>query len=183
MTKAQVPAIEGWFTTGAEPALLGSRCTDCGTYFFPKEQTFCRNPACRGATLEQVPLSRRGTVWSYTTNHYAPPAPYVSPDPFVPYSVAAVELADEKLVVLGQVAGPAEDLKVGREVQLVVDTLFEDDDHEYVVWKWRPISSGGHPGPSDHARRTPGGRDAVRESGLASLADDASHGSAHRSGQ
>ena len=81
-------------------------------------------------------------MWSYTTNHYTPPAPYVSPDPFVPYTVAAVELAEEKLVVLGQVdAGidPA-DLRVGAEVELAVGTLYEDDDHEYVVWKWRPVA-------------------------------------------
>jgi uncharacterized OB-fold protein len=139
MSKARVPAIDGWFSTAAEPALLGSRCTGCATYFFPKEESFCRNPGCRSASLEEVPLSRRGTVWSYTTNHYAPPAPYVAPDPFVPYSVAAVELTDEKLVVLGQVVGGSDDLQVGSEVELVLDTLFEDDDHEYVVWKWRPI--------------------------------------------
>ena len=139
MSKPQIPAIEGWFTTGEAPALLGTRCAECGTYFFPREQTFCRNPGCRSTSLDEVALSRRGTVWSYTTNHYAPPAPYVAPDPFVPYTVAAVELAEEKLVVLGQLAGAPDDLDVGREVELVIDTLFEDDEHEYVVWKWSPV--------------------------------------------
>jgi hypothetical protein len=131
-----VPAVEGWFTTEAEPALLGTRCGDCGTYFFPKETTFCRNPECRGSTLEEVRLSSRGKVWSYTTNHYAPPPPYVAPDPFEPYTVAAVELAEEKLIVLGQLAGDPAELRVGSDVVLVLDTLFEDDDHTYVVWKW-----------------------------------------------
>jgi uncharacterized OB-fold protein len=139
MTKTIAPAIEGWFSLDDAPALIGSRCADCGTFFFPKQSTFCRNPACRGTTLEEVALSRRGTVWSYTTNYYQPPPPYMAPDPFVPYSVAAVELAEEKLVVLGQVAGDAGELRVGAEVELVIDTLFEDDDHEYVVWKWRPV--------------------------------------------
>ena len=35
---ARVPAVEGWFTTGEDgvaPALLGSRCAECGTYAFP----------------------------------------------------------------------------------------------------------------------------------------------------
>ena len=84
---------------------------------------------------EPVPLSQRGRVWSYTTNRYQPPAPYVSPEPFAPYGIAAVELAEEKLVILGQVAGDAE-LAIGTEVEVVLDTLYEDDDHTYVVWKW-----------------------------------------------
>jgi uncharacterized OB-fold protein len=29
-------------------------------------------------------------------------------------------------------------MRVGDEVELVLGTLFEDDDHEYVVWKWKP---------------------------------------------
>ena len=23
----------------------------------------------------------------------------------------------------------------------MLDTLYEDDDHEYVVWKWRPVGA------------------------------------------
>jgi uncharacterized protein len=121
-----------------DPRLLGSRCTSCGTYFFPKEAYFCRNPDCAGRSFEEVALSRRGRVWSWTTNHYAPPAPYVAPDPFVPYTIAAVELADEHLVVLGQLADGVDPslLHAGTEVELTLGTLFEDDDAQHVVWKW-----------------------------------------------
>ena len=31
-----------------------------------------------------------------------------------------------------------ETLAVGQEVELVLTTLYEDDDHEYVVWQWAP---------------------------------------------
>jgi hypothetical protein len=141
-SKKTVAAIDGWFTVDeATPHLLGTRCKKCGTYFFPRERTFCRNPGCGGTELEQVKLSDRGKLWSFTDNHYAPPAPYISPDPFVPYAVAAVELAAEKMVVLGQVAegyGVAS-LKAGLEMKLVLETLFEDDENRYVVWKWQPI--------------------------------------------
>lgn len=143
--KPRVPAVEGWFTTDEDaPALLGTRCRRCGTSFFPGETRLCRNPACagEGADLEEVTLSRRGTVWSATTNHYRPPPPYVAPDPFEPYTVAAVELADERMVVLGQVAGDAA-LHVGDEVELVLDVLYEDDDAQYLVWKWAPVAPGG----------------------------------------
>jgi uncharacterized OB-fold protein len=142
MGKTQVPAIEGWFTTDTrQPHLLGSRCKRCKSYFFPKETLFCRNPGCAGSEFEEVPLSRTGKIWSFTTNHYAPPAPYMSPDPFVPYTVAAVELDEEKMVVLGQLAAGVDpqSLTVGMSVELVLDTLYEDEASAYLVWKWKPV--------------------------------------------
>jgi len=146
--KTRVPAVEGWFTGDeTSPALLGSRCTRCGTYAFPKETFFCRNPECDGTEFDEVPLSRRGRVWSYTDARYQPPVPYVAADPYVPFCIAAVELAQEKMVVMGQVVPgvTVDDLAVGDEVELVVDVLYEDDEHEYLVWKWKPVgaTSGG----------------------------------------
>ena len=135
------PAIEGWFTTGPEPALLGSRCTTCATVFFPRLDGFCRNPACAGEEFETVELSRRGTVWSYTDAQYQPPPPYIprSGD-YQPFALAAVELA-EGLVVLGQVAdgyGVA-DLRVGAEVELVVEPLYDDESGQRTIWRWKPV--------------------------------------------
>jgi hypothetical protein len=143
VSKQQVLAIEGWFATDPEPHLLGSRCRSCASYFFPKETMYCRNPGCASSDFEEVPLSRTGSVWSFTENHYKPPAPYISPEPFVPYTVAAVELADEKMVVLGQIAADVEasELRVGMQVELVVEKLYEDDDSEYLIWKWRPLAA------------------------------------------
>jgi uncharacterized OB-fold protein len=136
--KSAAPAVEGWFTLDDEPHLLGDRCTSCGTYVFPPTAPFCPNPGCEGAEFDRVPLSRRGRVWSSTVNRYQPPAPYVAAEPFLPYGLAAVELDGEKLVVLGQVAGDSDTpLAVGTEVEVVLDTLFEDESTRYVVWKWR----------------------------------------------
>lgn len=140
--RAQRPAIEGWFTTDTDdPHLLGTRCPDCGTSFFPPASGYCRNPHCDGEDLQTVELSNEGTLWSFATNHYAPPAPYVSPDPFVPYTVAAVELTDEQMVVLGQLADDVDPatLTVGDRVRLELGTLFSDEEAEHLVWKWRPV--------------------------------------------
>ena len=142
--KAEVPAIQGWFEgSGDTTHLVGSRCTACHCYFFPKESFFCRNPNCRSNSFEDVRLSRTGTLWSFTNNCYKPPAPYVSPDPFVPYIVAAVELADEQMVVLGQViTGVAiEDLSAGMPMELTSDTLFEEDGNRHIIWKWKPAAA------------------------------------------
>ena len=130
------PAVDGWFTTGDAPALLGSRCGSCGTYAFPKETFSCRNPACSSTDLNEVELSRTGTVWSFAVNHYPPPPPGLAPDPYEPVTVAAVQLADEQLVVLGQVAGGGT-VSVGQDVELIVEPIIPDADE--LVWKWRPL--------------------------------------------
>ena len=139
------PAIDGWFTTGDAPALLGSRCTTCATTYFPPTAGFCRNPACDGQDFETVELSRRGQVWSYTDAQYQPPPPYVSrTDPYEPFALAAVELA-EGITVLGQVADGygVGDLRVGAEVELVVETLNTDDDGDQLIWRWKPVTELG----------------------------------------
>jgi uncharacterized OB-fold protein len=127
------PAVDGWFTTGPEPALVGSRCTTCGSTFFPRTQGFCRNPQCSGEEFEDTELSRRGRVWP----------PYVpATDPYEPFALAAVELP-EGIVVLGQVAAGygVADLAVGREVELVVEPLYTDDTGVRTIWRWKPLPS------------------------------------------
>jgi uncharacterized OB-fold protein len=145
-TVTRVPAIEGWFTTDdGAPHLIGGKCTKCATIVFPPREGACPNPDCDSDSLEPTALSRRGRVWSYTENHYAPPPPYVAAEPFEPYALAAVELADEGIVVLGQVARGvrASELKVGMEMQLEIDTLHRDDEHEYLVYVWAPAAPEG----------------------------------------
>jgi len=138
---APVPAVDGWFTAGASPALTGSRCTACGTYHFPPETFSCRNPRCDSTSLEEVPLSRRGRIWSFTVNHYAAPPPALNTDPFEPYAVAAVELPEERMVVLGRVADGAElaALRIGQVMEIVVETIIAGADE--VVWKWKPVDA------------------------------------------
>ena len=147
MSKTRVPAVEGLFNMDDnDPHLIGGKVPGRESYFFPRHLAG-GDPAVTGPVeLEEVLLSSRGTVWSYTTSDYPPPPPFVAAtDPYEPITVAAVELADEKMVVLGQcVAGVGpDDLEIGTEVELVLDTLYEDDDNEYVVWKWRPVAVGG----------------------------------------
>ena len=58
--------------------------------------------------------------------------------PFVEYGLAA-----EKLVVMGQVVAgvTVDDLQVGDEMELVIDTLYAEDDQEFLVWKWQPVAA------------------------------------------
>ena len=140
-THSQVPAIEGWLSIDP-PALLGRRCPECGTYMFPPTGQWCPNPRCDCEELETVPLSRTGTVWSYTDAQYQPPPPYVPrTEPYEPFAIAAVELEAERLIVLGQVAdgyGVA-DLAVGTPGDVVVEPLETDGETAKLVWRWRPL--------------------------------------------
>jgi uncharacterized protein len=138
--RSRVAALEGWYTLDDPPHLLGSRCRSCGTFFFPRLSTFCRNPACEGSAFEDVELSRTGRIWSYTNACYQPPPPYVSAEPFVPFAIAAVELSAERMIVLGQVVSGVDvaQLKVGMPVELVLETLYSEGTTDKVVWKWKP---------------------------------------------
>lgn len=155
MPHTHAPAVEGWFTGEGEAfALLGTRCRACASVFFPREDLSCRNPDCAGEDLEEVPLSRRGRIWSFTDARYRPPAPYLS-DPgreWEPFVLLAVELAAEQLVVLGQ-APPGTttgQLTVGMEAELVPGVLREagDSGQAWATWNWRPTpveEGGAHP--------------------------------------
>lgn len=135
---ARVPVLEGWFTLDEQrPHLLGSRCTACGTYYFPKLKGYCRNPDCNGETFEEVQLSRTGKLWSFTNAAYQPPAPYVASEPFQPFGIGAVELGKERMVVLGQLATGTDlkTLKAGIEMELILEPL----DDGKLTWKWKPV--------------------------------------------
>jgi uncharacterized OB-fold protein len=142
---SRAPAIEGWFTTGDAPALLGTRCERCGSIFFPREPSFCRNPHCDsdGNSLVECELSRQGRVWSYTNAAFQPPPPYIPrTDPYEPFALAAVELEAEGLVVLGQLADGygCDDVTIGTPVELVVEPLYDDAETgtTYLTWRWKP---------------------------------------------
>ena len=144
MSKARVPIVDGLFQETAEGSghLLGGRCPTCGGTFFPKQWSFCRNPSCGGAPLDDVELSTQGTLWSFTDNRYAPPPPFPASEPYEPYGVAAVELGEERMVVLGQLARGTDvaTLAVGDAMELVIEAHSEDDEAVRTVWKWRRAS-------------------------------------------
>lgn len=148
--RERTPVVDGWFTDDPDHPggfrLLGTRCRSCGSVFFPRQDSHCRNPACGACALEEVPLSPRGRVWSCTDVRYRPPAPYASDPgrPWEPYTLVAVELAAERMVVLGQAApgvGVA-DLPVGAEAEVVPGVLDEDDERVWTTWHWRPVEGG-----------------------------------------
>ena len=142
VSKTRVPAADGWFTMDeAAPQLVGRARHRVGLVLLADRAGGVGQPerARRGARAGAAVA--RGTLWSWTTNHYAPPEPYVSPDPFVPYTVCAVELddgADGRARRGSRPAPTPTHFEVGMSMELVLGPLYEDDEHEYVVWQWAP---------------------------------------------
>ena len=137
----QIPGASGLFTWPDDnPSLIGGRCKSCKTYFFPKFAAFHR-PGCLSGEVEEVYLNRKGRLVSYTILHFAPPPPFVSPDPFVPYAVGLVALP-EGIQIPGILTGVNfDDLKINMEVEFVVEKAYEKEGKDILTWKFRPVKS------------------------------------------
>ena len=106
--------------------LAGARCTRCAEGFFPPRRV-C--PRCHdAASIVAGPLATRGRVFALT--HVTRPA-----DPYTaPYLLALVDL-DDGVRVLTQLAAAADTVRLGDEVTLVVEPLFELEGQR--VWGYR----------------------------------------------
>jgi uncharacterized OB-fold protein len=134
---APASAIATWFDDGPQPALRALQCTVCGNKVFPPRALICPNPACSSTDFESVHLGRLGTLWSFTDAQYAPPPPYPRTEgPWEPFPLLAVEITDDKMIVLGQAAPGVglEDLTVGMPMELSVGSLTDGT----AVWNWKP---------------------------------------------
>jgi uncharacterized protein len=136
----KVPIVDGVLSlTDKGPRLIGSKCTSCGTYFFPKS-SYCNNAYCSKGEIKEVTFGTRGKVYSYTIQYYAPPAPYKWEGEFKPYAIGYIDLP-EGIRVLGQLTGcKLEDVKIGMDVELVAEKQFSDaEGNEYITWKYKPV--------------------------------------------
>lgn len=138
--KKQLAAIDGLFSWSAdEPHLIGSRCKSCGTVNFPS-RALCNNPHCNKKDVEEILLSRRGKIYSYTIQFYEPPPPFHPANPFVPFGIGLVELPEGIRIVGMMTQCDVKDLEFDMDVELVVEKLYEDGNgNEVVGWKWKPI--------------------------------------------
>lgn len=133
--KKQIPVEAGLFTwPSSEPKLIASRCKSCGTYSFPKSYT-CPNPDCDAKDVEEVLLSGKGKLASYTIQRYVPPQ--FRMEPFKPFAIGLVELP-EGINVLGMLT-TTENLKTGMDLEMVVEGLYTEGENEVMTWMFRPV--------------------------------------------
>ena len=139
MGKKRVPVVDELFVWSDDGVnLVGSRCLSCNSYYFPKTLT-CKNPYCKEKNVDNVLLSRHGKLYSYTIQEYTPPPPFKM-EPLVPFAVGLVELP-EKIRVMGMLAGiKFEDIRIGMDVELTIEKLYENQNGEEVVtYKFKPV--------------------------------------------
>ncbi|MEI6758872.1 MAG: OB-fold domain-containing protein [Betaproteobacteria bacterium] len=137
-TDELLPVAAGLFEgTGSAARLIGTRCTSCGSHYFPKSLS-CRNPQCLEKAIQDVRLSREGTLYSYTVQHYQPPALFRMAD-WAPYAIGSVELP-EGLRVMGMLTGcDPTSLQIGMALELTVETLYRDaQGREVQTYKFQP---------------------------------------------
>lgn len=132
---------EDFFTDLSQPLdqvrLKGKRCRSCGQAFLG-EMLVCDK--CQSQDLEDIVLSDRGKLYTYTVLRNRPPGDYKGPDPFVPFALAMVELPEGVRVLSPLTGCDVEDLKVGTDLELVIEKLYEDEEgNEVIAYKFKPI--------------------------------------------
>jgi uncharacterized OB-fold protein len=129
-----------------DPALLGSRCTECGYHAFPSSASCAR---CGSTSTEIVELPRRGKLWAYTIQRFMPKPPYRSSETaqtFRQYGVGYVELPGALRVETRLTESDPARLHVGQEMELVVYIHRTDDDGTEVMnYAFRPVARGNRP--------------------------------------
>jgi uncharacterized OB-fold protein len=133
--RRMVPLREGLFrlpSAGEEAALIGSRCPDCGKHFFPRRHV-CLN--CSHEGLDEVPLSRRGKIWTFTVARQTPPASLTQ----APYAIGYVELP-EGVRVETVLIGDPEAVHIGMDVEFVLEKVGTSaDGADMMAFKFRPV--------------------------------------------
>jgi len=137
----QIPVKEGLWTIPSsldeKPQLIGSRCLRCGEVFFPKKAYGICNH-CQSKNLEEIKLSRKGKIYSFTIVMQKPPEYYKGP---VPYAEGFVELPEGVRVETLFTDCNFDDLGIGMDVEMVVEKLHEDGEgNEILAYKFRPAA-------------------------------------------
>jgi uncharacterized OB-fold protein len=117
------------FVTDAPLALRGAECARCRTVTFPV-QSAC--PRCGSEEMNDIPLPRTGTLWSFTIQGFEPKRPYRGMEPFEPYGVAYVDLGPVIVETRLTVNDPAA-LHIGDPMHLSFVPVFRDDDGTTVL--------------------------------------------------
>ena len=136
---AYVPAPIYWGRIPEKYRLIGYKCKKCGAINFPYHSV-CKH-CCSKADYEEVKLSWRGRVYSYTII-----AAGSSPPEFVnweraigPYPVAIIELEGGQKIMAQLTECKPEEVKIGMEVEATFRKIYEDEGIVRYGIKFKPI--------------------------------------------
>lgn len=122
--------VEFEVTPDGEGFLLGSRCGNCGTHFFPV-RTACAG--CLHNDLETVRFSRTATLYTFAVVRQS------TPEFEVPYALGYVDLPEGVRVMTQLTGRDPEAYEIGLEMELVVEPFGTDDEgNEMAGYRFRP---------------------------------------------
>ena len=110
--------------------LVGNKCNACGKAFFPKIE-FCTK--CLNKELEEIVLSKRGTLYSYTITRVP-----VGKFP-IPHAVGMITLPEEVRLTAPLVIGDDEEFKIGSEMEMEITTLWTEGDCDVIGYKFKAV--------------------------------------------
>lgn len=123
---------EGLFKEGPNGGtLLANKCKQCGRTYFPKTQNCLK---CLNPDMEEIGLSRKGKLYSYTIGHM--PSMHFLP----PYAIGYVDLPEGVRVFAPLVVREDKPLKIGMEMELTIERLWEEDGKDIIGYKFMPIA-------------------------------------------
>ncbi|MBI5586687.1 MAG: OB-fold domain-containing protein [Deltaproteobacteria bacterium] len=126
-----IPFWEGVFRQDDEGgSLLGNKCSACGRIYFPKAQ-FCFD--CLAQDLEEVVLSRRGKLYSYTIGRL--PAAHFEP----PYALGLIDLPEGLRVFAPLQFSGEESYRIGMAMEVTIEALWKEGDQQVIGYKFRPV--------------------------------------------
>jgi len=113
-------------------SLVGIKCKSCGISFFPPRNVCIR---CLSEEIERFELNRKGKLFTYT-KVYIPSKNFKRP-----YAIGYIDLP-EGIRIFSQIKDwEKHDLKIGMEMELVIDTLWEDNEETKIIgYKFRPMN-------------------------------------------
>ena len=138
--KEKKPALEDLFEISEDGAqLMSAKCNSCGTYFFPSSHHQHR-PGCSREGVEDVLLSKKGKLATYTIQHYMCPPPFKTMGDITPYGLGVVEFP-EGISVAGLIVDSDLDaLKIGLDMETTTYTLYHDEEgNDVVTWAFKVI--------------------------------------------
>ena len=125
-------AIQAWRIRDRYYRLIGSRCQECGTEFFPPVYR-CRR--CGSEKIKDKEMPREGKIMTYTRLH----EPLPGFEAQVPFYLAVVRL-ENGAKVLGQVVdSPDEFVKTGARVKATVRRAKVDGDSGQIIYGYKFI--------------------------------------------
>jgi uncharacterized OB-fold protein len=133
----ELPDLFDWTQDGVR--LQSAKCNSCGTYFFPASHHQHR-PGCSREGVENVFLSKRGKLATYTVQYYMCPPPFKTAGDITPYGIGMVEFP-EGISVAGIIAETdLNALKTGLDMETTTFSLYKDDaGNDVVTWAFKVV--------------------------------------------